>query len=312
MVAQMESIVPSAVPRNIAVITPTAFAPRSSNAEVGSPEWVTVGRVIPFFGLLSGLAYVGHSVWLFEGQASEIEPGCREADILIVDSEVAPRLSADSLERARKSMRGAGIFIHDRATYKLKPLAPVTQTGASWEFVFENVRRNTKRGERPQIVLVQPDRSLLGLPCLPLASMKPDQLAQAYRIVPEGTSRNVAVIAPTALVADPSDSAVSPAIAQLRAAGRTIPFFGLLLNLASVGNPLWIFDGAAEAVTFGCAQADLLFVDSALAGKLTTKTIDDAAKVMRSANIVVYDRGSRKTAFLRQVGPSQDKLEFRD
>ena len=104
----------------------------------------------------------------------------------------------------------------------------------------------------------------------------------------------------------------APAVAQLRAAGKAIPFFGLLLNLASAGNPLWIFEGQKEAVPHGCRQADLLFIDSILADKLTTNTLDQAAHVMRSGNIAVYDRSSRKIALIRHVGATQDKLEFRD
>jgi hypothetical protein len=51
---------------------------------------------------------------------------------------------------------------------------------------------------------------------------------------------------------------------------------------------------------------------SAGADKLTTNTLDDAAHVMRSGNIAVYDRSSRKIALIRHVGATQDKLEFRD
>jgi hypothetical protein len=33
---------------------------------------------------------------------------------------------------------------------------------------------------------------------------------------------------------------------------------------------------------------------------------------MRSGNIAVYDRSSRKIALIQHVGATQDKLEFRD
>jgi hypothetical protein len=97
-----------------------------------------------------------------------------------------------------------------------------------------------------------------------------------------------------------------------RAAGKAIPFFGLLLNLASLGNPTWIFEGQPEALEAGCRQADLLFIDSTLADRLTTTQIDAAARVMQSANIVVYHRETRQMAFLHIVSGSQDKMEFRD
>ena len=97
----MEAIIPSSIPH--AVITPTGFGPRIQTAEVGSPEWSAVSKEIPFFGLLNGLVYVGHSVWLFDGRVSELEAGCREADVLIVNSKIVGRLTAASLElRARR------------------------------------------------------------------------------------------------------------------------------------------------------------------------------------------------------------------
>lgn len=124
--------------------------------------------------------------------------------------------------------------------------------------------------------------------------------------------RNVAVIASPELIPDPSDSQVPPTVAQLRAAGRTIPFFGLLLNLASAGNPTWVFDGSREIVAPGCRNADLLFIDSALADTIPMKALDHAVGVMRSANMAVYDRNSRKLALIRGLGGSMDKLVFRD
>ena len=312
VVDQIAAIIPSSNRRNIAVITPTGFAPRCSRAEADSEDWDAVGKAVPFFGLLHGLACIGHAVWLFDGRASEIEAGCREADLLIVDSEVADQFAATSREAARQAMRGTTILIHDRASFQLRPLAPECHPAASWAESLDQARHHTWQGGQPRIVLIQPDQSLLLLPCMPLRAMTSAQLAQAYRIVPEGAVRNIAVIAPTKLITDPTDASSSPVAAQLRAAGRTIPFFDLLLHLASAGNPMWIFDGRAEALEAGCRQADLLFIDSALAGELTLSVLDTAAKVMRSENIVVYHRDSCQLAFLRSVSHSQSRLEFRD
>ena len=36
--------------------------------------------------MLMGFACIGHSVWIFDGSADVFESGCREADVLIVDS----------------------------------------------------------------------------------------------------------------------------------------------------------------------------------------------------------------------------------
>jgi hypothetical protein len=48
-----------------------------------------------------------------------------------------------------------------------------------------------------------------------------------------------------------------------------------------------------------------------MAAKLTTKSADEAARVMRNANILIYDRTSRALRTLRQIGPAGGKLEFR-
>ncbi len=42
-----------------------------------------VNKRIPFVGILTGLAYIGHRVIVFDGQLSKIEQGCRDADVLI-------------------------------------------------------------------------------------------------------------------------------------------------------------------------------------------------------------------------------------
>ncbi len=302
VVEQMESIVPASVKRNIAVITSTSGLPSVARAEVGSPAWVEVGNAIPFFGLLNGLACIGHTVWVADC-GSAVEAVCKNADIVIIDSVVSDAIQTNAVRRV---MRGSDVFVHDRATFRLRPavLEPV-----GWESAFESARA---AATRRQIVLVQPDRSLIGLPCIPVKAMTNAQLAQAHRIIPEGAPRTVAVMAQTRLAPDPPDSGGAPALARIRAAGKAIPFFGLLLNLASAGNPVWIFEANNEAVTFGCLGADLLFIDSIFADQFTTTTIDKAASKMRSSNILVYDRGSKNIRILRHVGPSKEKLEFRD
>src|SRR5947208_1476148 len=64
VIRQMESIVPSSVSRNIAVVTCTGFAAAGvSRVDVGSALWTAAGEALPFFGLLNGLACIGHSVW---------------------------------------------------------------------------------------------------------------------------------------------------------------------------------------------------------------------------------------------------------
>ncbi|MFN7994463.1 MAG: hypothetical protein U0Q18_12730 [Bryobacteraceae bacterium] len=311
VIQQIESIVPSSVKRNIAVVTDTRVAPSGARAEVDSPAWTGVGKDIPFFGILNGLGCIGHAVWIFDASA-DLGIACRDADILIIDSGVSQRVPEPSLDSARRAMRTPTIFVHDRETFKLSPVPPTAPKAGSWELVFDEARTRTRQGEQCRIVFVRHDQSLLCMPCIPRSGMTKEQLSQAHRVIPQGTVRNVAVIASTELAADPSDSQSPQVVAQLRAAGRSIPFFGLLLNLASAGNPLWIFDGGPEMIVPGCRNADLLFIDSALADRIPMKMLDEAAGVMRSANIAVYDRNSRKIALIRSLGGSMDKLVFRD
>ncbi|MCZ2151902.1 MAG: hypothetical protein LC126_29515 [Bryobacterales bacterium] len=314
-VARVEAIVPGIARFNIAVIAPTRGIPGPDEglAEPGARQWLAAGKDIPFFGILNGLAYVGHAVWVFEGKDSEMEEGCRDADILIVDSALAESIPETSLGRARRVMRGSSLFLHDRETFQLRPWKAVQGSGpASWACILDGARRRASETSPPQIVLVKPDQSFLLFPCTPVSSMKPEQIAQAERITPGGIKRNIAVIAPTELIVEAADSARKPLVARFLAAGRTIPFFGLLLNLASIGNPMWIFDGRAEALESGCRDADLLVIDGLLADDIQMRTLDAAAKGMRSENVVIYDRNVKRLHFLRHVSHSPERIAYRD
>jgi hypothetical protein len=108
-VAQIEKLLPSTIKRNIAVI---------ANTELQA-VMKEISKAIPFIGMLMGFAYIGHAVWIFEGHPEALQAGCREADLLIVDSGMAPFLSKDWLAAAQGVMRHPEIYVHDRATFKL-------------------------------------------------------------------------------------------------------------------------------------------------------------------------------------------------
>lgn len=110
-------LVPPEPRRNVAVIADTRV----------SGSTVEINRAIPFVGILTGLAYIGHRVVVFDGQLSRIEEGCRDADVLIVDGAVLPHLHPDWYGLARRAMRTPGIYMHDRKTYTLRPLLPTAQ-----------------------------------------------------------------------------------------------------------------------------------------------------------------------------------------
>jgi len=87
---------------NIAVITYTYLDALKEN----------ILSAIPFFGFLLGFAALGHTVWVFEGHPTALSAGCRDADLLLVDSGMLPALEAvnpDWREHALEVMRGQDI-----------------------------------------------------------------------------------------------------------------------------------------------------------------------------------------------------------
>jgi len=109
-VQNVERMMPSTVTRNVAAIAYNELEALQKDA----------GRTIPFLGFLLGFAYIGHTVWVFEGHPSALAAGCREADVLLVDGAMVPHLQEDWRAIAGKAMRHPEIYIHDRATYALK------------------------------------------------------------------------------------------------------------------------------------------------------------------------------------------------
>ena len=112
-VSSIEKLIPSAVQRAIAVIAYT---------ELRAVE-TDIARAIPFAGMLLGCAYIGHAVWAFEGHASALAAGCREADVLLVDGGMVPYLTEDWVKVVGSAMRRKEIYVHDRATYRLSRVA---------------------------------------------------------------------------------------------------------------------------------------------------------------------------------------------
>lgn len=73
-------------------------------------------RAIPFVDYLLGFAAIGHNVWVFEGHPGALTAGCRDADLLLVDSGMLPDLekNPDWRETALAAMRGSSIKIISR------------------------------------------------------------------------------------------------------------------------------------------------------------------------------------------------------
>lgn len=100
----LKELIPTSPRINIAVIAYTFLDALKEN----------LLRAIPSFGFLLGFAALGHTVWVFEGHPTSLSAGCREADLLLVDSGMLPDIAAltpDWRKRALQSMRGSEIKI---------------------------------------------------------------------------------------------------------------------------------------------------------------------------------------------------------
>lgn len=113
--ASMEKLLPSHPRRNVAVIADTAWTMEAA------PGIQLANQKIPFFGMLIGLATIGHAVWIV-GPDTDLAGACREADLLIVDSACRGVMPRGWDVRARAVMRNREILIHDREAYRLVAL----------------------------------------------------------------------------------------------------------------------------------------------------------------------------------------------
>jgi hypothetical protein len=114
-VAEIERLVPSEPPRNVAVIADTSWT-MAQKATLQDAD-----RAIPFFGWMMGLATIGHAVWIHNGAAPALAECCREADLAIVDSARLEMLPAGWQDVVRPAMRTPRIMVHDRGSYRLLP-----------------------------------------------------------------------------------------------------------------------------------------------------------------------------------------------
>jgi hypothetical protein len=143
-VRNMEQIISPATKRNVAVIARTDFLPAPPGPEGNaSPEaFQAASRAIPILGLLMGLTYIGHSVWIFPGDAADLAAGCRNADVLFVDSALRAQLTPGWDEVAAGAMRNTNILVHDRATFQLRVIRKVGQASDRIEFASEGAPCN--------------------------------------------------------------------------------------------------------------------------------------------------------------------------
>ena len=174
------------------------------------------------------------------------------------------------------------------------------------EEVFAEARRMAAGEKGPRgLVIVRPDRKYLVLPALAESPELNSMAVGLEKMIPSAVKRNIAVIANTGFPAPGSGGTLG--VAEV---GKAIPFLGNLMGFCYIGHAVWIFEGHASARAAGCRDADVLIVDSGMAGVLGAGWEDDASKVMRNANILIQDRATFKLRIVRKVGESRDRLEF--
>lgn len=105
-ITRITSLLPVNPPQYIAVIAYTYLEALKRD----------ILKTIPFFDYLLGFAAIGHKVWIFEGHASALVAGCRNADLLMVDGGLLPYLAENETwqQEALGSMRGNQIKIIPR------------------------------------------------------------------------------------------------------------------------------------------------------------------------------------------------------
>ncbi len=128
----MSNLISPDVKRAVAVIARTGSVRPSADARAAI---IDASRAIPFFGMLIGLSYIGHRVWIFEGSPDDLRAGCRSADLLLVDSGVLPSLAQGWEQMAADVMRNVNILVHNRQTYQLCVVRKVGTSRDQIEFL---------------------------------------------------------------------------------------------------------------------------------------------------------------------------------
>ena len=99
--------------KSILALPPKRVVAIGFTATLVQADMKEVGAAIPFFGFLIGLAYIGHSVVLFEGHPLAFEGGVRGAEMLLVDSEMTPFLPDHWTETAFRVMKTPEVNIYN-------------------------------------------------------------------------------------------------------------------------------------------------------------------------------------------------------
>jgi hypothetical protein len=131
MEAGVKAVIPSDQPRNVAAIVASGALAGDPSKPPALPD---IAKRVPFFGLLIGLAYTGHAVWIFEASPEAMPAGCEDADVLIVDSDALAALPTGWAVDAAIIMRNPNILAFDRTRQKLGALRTAGEVPGRIEF----------------------------------------------------------------------------------------------------------------------------------------------------------------------------------
>jgi hypothetical protein len=206
---------------------------------------------------LEQAAKAGATVWYYRQNASgEAPPQAMEVMRLIAANRLKVRLSSQP----------------DFSDSVIPPPVPP-------EELFARMR---ERASQRYLAILRPDGQSMLLPAPTRETAPPDAVAAMEKLMPSNVQRNVAVIG------DTSWTAGSP---SLITANQSIPFFGQLIGLATIGHAVWIFDAMApELLRAGCSHADVLIVDSTRIPTLPPGWLETAAGAMRGKQVLLHDR----------------------
>ena len=119
VIQAMEKMVPPQPQRWIGAVADTYFTWKGAGP---IPTLAETAQAIPFFGMLLGLACIGHSVCVFSGVDDSLAAGGAGADLVFVDSAQVAALPPDWQKVVASKMRNRNILVHDRASFKLTPV----------------------------------------------------------------------------------------------------------------------------------------------------------------------------------------------
>lgn len=168
-----------------------------------------------------------------------------------------------------------------------EPRMPEVDDSVTLAKVFDQARAAAAAGAGQgngtatrSVVVVTPGRLLMLQPCPLPGSMPDQQVAGIRKLIAPQPQRHIAAISYTELGAVKSDIS------------KAIPFIGILIGFAYIGHAVWVFEGHASALPYGCRGADVLLVDGGMVPYLPPDWRTVASGAMRRPEIYVHDRAT--------------------